>query len=256
MDKNFSKHTLERRQQVQSLLERLNPEAESQAVILPGSPVPQGIVIVFPGSFNPPTNAHLALMSQARQYARSHLLSPGEKGQPIRLYAAMSKHIVDKENVQKPTQLDRIMLLESVLRHHLRHTGIMLLNRGLYMEQAQGIRACFLEVTRLYFLIGFDKIVQILDPHYYKDRDAALRELFALAELLVAPRGDAGENQLNALLHTPENEQFSAHIHPLPFSAAYRDFSSTRIRQDPGAHLRDVPSEVRQFIQQTGVYAR
>jgi nicotinamide-nucleotide adenylyltransferase len=254
MNKQVSKHTIQHRQQVQSLLDQLDPEAEPQALIVSGSPVPQGIVVVFPGSFNPPTNAHLALLSQARQYARSHLISVGEKNQAIRLYAAMSKHIVDKENVQKPTVLDRIMLLETVLRHHLRHTGIMLLNRGLYVEQAQGIRSCFPKVTRLYFLIGFDKIVQILDPHYYKDRDAALRELFALAELLVAPRGDAGPHELNALLHKPENLQFAGHIHPLPFSAFYRDLSSTRIRQEPQAHWRDVPPEVQRFIQQTHVY--
>ncbi len=256
MDIQASKHTIQRLKQVQALIGRLDPETEPQALIVPGSPIPQGIVIVFPGSFNPPTNAHLALMSQARQYARSHLLSADEKNQAIHLYAALSKHIVDKETVVRPSLLDRIMLLDTVLRHHLRHTGIMLLNRGLYVEQAQGIRTDFPKVTKLYFLIGFDKIVQILDPHYYKDRDAALRELFALAELLVAPRGNAGQEQFNSLLNKPENLQFAGYIHPLPFSASYRDFSSTRIRQDPQAHLQDVPPEVRRFIQKTHVYAQ
>jgi len=145
-------------------------------------------------------------------------------------------------------------LLGNVLRHHLRHTGIMLLNRGLYVEQAQAIRTYFPMVKKLYFLIGFDKIVQILDPHYYKDRDAALRKLFALAELLVAPRGNAGQKELNDLLNKPENSQFVRYIHPLPFGAAYRDFSSTRIRQNPEAHLQDVPQEVRRFIRETHAY--
>lgn len=256
MEIHISKQTTHRLKQTQSLLDQLNPEADPQALIVPGSPIPQGIVIVFPGSFNPPTNAHLALMSQARQYARSHLLSTGAKNQAIRLYAAISKHIVDKEAVVRPSLLDRILLLDNVLRHHLRHTGIMLLNRGLYVEQAQGIHTYFPKMTKLYFLIGFDKIVQILDPHYYKDRDAALRELFALAELLVAPRGDAGQQELHSLLNKSENSQFTSSIHPLPFSAAYRDFSSTRIRQNPEAHLQDVPQEVRNFIQQTHAYAQ
>lgn len=256
MQIHTSRQTTHRLKQIQSLLDQLNPQADPQALIVPGSPIPSGIVIVFPGSFNPPTNAHLALMSQARQYARSHLSSANEKNQAIHLYTAISKHIVDKEAVVRPSLLDRILLLDTVLRHHLRHTGIMLLNRGLYVEQAQGIRACFPRVTKLYFLIGFDKIVQILDPHYYKDRDAALRELFALAELLVAPRGSAGQGELHSLLNTSENSPFAGYIHPLPFSAAYRDFSSTRIRQNPEAHLQDVPSEVRNFIQQTGIYAQ
>ena len=254
MEIHASRHSIELIKQIQSLLDQLDPDAAPKALIVPGSPIPQGTVIVFPGSFNPPTKAHLALMSQARQYVRSHLLSSDEQNQVVRLYAAISRHIVDKEAVQRPSLLDRIMLLDNVLRHHLRHTGIMLLNRGLYVEQAQGIRTCFPRVTKLYFLVGFDKIVQILDPHYYKDRDAALRELFALAELLVAPRGNAGQKELNDLLNKPENLQFARYIHPLPFSAAYRNFSSTRIRQSPEAHLQDVPPEVRQFIRETHVY--
>lgn len=251
-----SRHSIARLKQIQSLLDQLNPDAPPQALIVPGSPIRQGTIIVFPGSFNPPTNAHLALMSQARQFARSHLLSPDEKNSPVRLYAAISKHIVDKEAVQRPILLDRIMLLDNVLRHHLRHTGIMLLNRGLYVEQAQGILTCFPRVAKLYFLVGFDKIVQILDPHYYKDRDAALRELFALAELLVAPRGNAGQEELHNLLNKLDNFQFARYIHPLPFSTAYRNFSSTRIRQNPEAHLQEVPPEVRRFIQETHVYGQ
>jgi nicotinamide-nucleotide adenylyltransferase len=254
MEIRASKRTVNRLKQIQSLLDQLNPDAAPQALIVPGSPVPQGTIIVFPGSFNPPTNAHLALMSQARQYVRSHMLSADEKNSPVRLYAAMSRHIVDKEAVQRPSLLDRIMLLNNVLRHHLRHTGIMLLNRGLYVEQAQAIRTYFPKVKKLYFLIGFDKIVQILDPHYYEDRDTALRKLFALAELLVAPRGNAGQKELNDLLNKPENSQFARYIHPLPFGAAYRDFSSTRIRQHPEAHLQDVPQEVRRFIRETHAY--
>ena len=254
MEIRASKRTINRLKQIQSLLDRLNPDAAPQALIVPGSPVPQGTIIVFPGSFNPPTNAHLALMRQARQYARSHLLSADEKNSPVHLYAAMSRHIVDKEAVERPSLLDRIILLGNVLRHHLRHTGIMLLNRGLYVEQAQAIRTYFPKVKKLYFLIGFDKIVQILDPHYYEDRDAALRKLFALAELLVAPRGNAGQKELNDLLNKPENSQFARYIHPLPFGAAYRDFSSTRIRQNPEAHLQDVPQEVQRFIRETHAY--
>ena len=254
MEIRASKRTINRLKQIQSLLDQLNPDAAPQALIVLGSPVPQDTIIVFPGSFNPPTDAHLALMSQARQYVRSHLLSAGEKNSPVGLYAAISKHIVDKEAVQRPSLLDRIVLLGNVLRHHLRHTGIMLLNRGLYVEQAQAIRTYFPRVKKLYFLIGFDKIVQILDPHYYKDRDAALRKLFALAELLVAPRGNAGQKELNDLLNKPENSQFVRYIHPLPFGAAYRDFSSTRIRQHPEAHLQDVPQEVQRFIRETHAY--
>src|SRR5229473_1122439 len=223
MNIHFSSYTIQCFKQVQALLDQLDPQAEPGALVVPGSPTPEGKIIVFPGSFNPPTTAHLALLKQAWQFARVY--------GPIHVYAAISTHITDKENVERPLLVDRIILLDNVLRHHLRHTGIMLFNRGLYVEQAEAVWASFPKVIKLYFLIGFDKIVQILDPRYYKDRDAALHELFALAELLVAPRGDAGPKELTNLLSRPENQPFASYIHPLPLSAAYHDISSTRIRE-------------------------
>jgi nicotinamide-nucleotide adenylyltransferase len=243
---NFSAYTIQRFKRVQTLLGQLDPEATPQALIVPGSPKPEGKIIVFPGSFNPPTTAHLALLKQAWQFARAH--------GPMHVYAAISKQTTDKESVQRPLLLDRIILLDTVLRRHLRHTGIMLFNRGLYVEQAEGVHVAFPQVTKLYFLIGFDKIVQIFDPRYYENRDAALYELFALAEFLVAPRGEAGSSELTKLLDQPENRQFARHIHALPLSAAYRDISSTRIRQSPGAYEQEVPPEVRRFIRETHAY--
>jgi nicotinamide-nucleotide adenylyltransferase len=243
---NFSSYTIQRFKRVQALLEQLDPEAAPQALVVPGSPAPVDQIIVFPGSYNPPTIAHLALLKQAWQYARAH----GH----MHVYAAISKHTTDKESVQHPLLLDRIILLDTLLRHHIRHTGIMLFNRGLYVEQAEGVHAAFPQVTKLYFLIGFDKIVQIFDPRYYQDRDAALHELFALAEFLVAPRGEVGSAELTKLLDQPENRQFAGHIHALPLNAAYRDISSTRIRQSPAAHEQEVPPEVRRFIHETHAY--
>ena len=139
---------MKRYKRIQVLLDQLDPQAPSRALVVPGSPVPEGKIIVFPGSFNPPTLAHLALLKQAWQFARVH--------GPMRVYAALSTHITDKERVQRPLLLDRIALLETVLRNHVRHTGIMLFNRGLYVEQAEAIRSAFPQVSDLYILIGID----------------------------------------------------------------------------------------------------
>lgn len=248
-----SPRTMRRFKRVQSLIDQLDPDAPPQALLVPGSPQPWGTIIVFPGSFNPPTTAHLALLKQARQFAYQHL--GAARGQPIQLYAAMSKRIVDKERVERPLLLDRVMLLSMLLRRRLPHTGVMLFNRGLYVEQAQAVRTAFPRVSKLYFLIGFDKIVQILDPHYYEDRDAALVELFKLAELLVAPRGADGVDALTNLLQQPDNQPFARYIHALPFSAAYRMISSTSIRQHSAEHWREVPREVRRFMRETRAYA-
>ena len=246
MSMHLSQDTIEQLKHIQDLLDQLNPDTEPQALLVPGSPVPQATIIVFPGSFNPPTNAHIALLQQARVFARNY--------KPAYLYAAISKRTVDKEKVERPTWLDRINLLNIVLHTYLQDTGIILFNRGLYVEQAEALRASFPKLQHIFFLLGFDKIVQIFDPHYYKDRDTSLVALFNLAELLVAPRGNDGEKELQALLHRPENERFAQHVHLLPFDAQYRYMSSTLIRQGNAASLHDVPAEVQQFIRETHAY--
>ena len=238
----YSPETIGRLKSIQSLLDQLNPDAEPQALLVPGSPEPQADVVVFPGSFNPPTNAHIALLEQARKTV----------GEPAHLYAAISKRTVDKESVERPTWLDRIELLHTVLHRYLQDTGIILFNRGLYVEQAQALKSSFPSIQRIFFLVGFDKIVQIFDPHYYKDRDASLVDLFGHAELLVAPRGNDGEKELDELLHRRENTHFAHYVHPLPLDAQYRNISSTRIRQ--GNDANDVPPEVQQFIHETHAY--
>src|SRR5579872_6975178 len=151
---HFSKHTIHRFQQVQSLLEQLDPEEQPEALIVPESPVPRGEIIVFPGSFNPPTTAHLALMKQARQSALHRREQSHKSNQTVQLFAAMSKLTVDKEHVERPLMLDRVILLDDLLKRRLPHTGVMLFNRGLYVEQAEAVHRCFSKVKKLYFLIG------------------------------------------------------------------------------------------------------
>lgn len=252
---HFSRRTIRRFQQVQSLLDQLHPEEQPEALIVPESPMPHGEIIVFPGSFNPPTTAHLALLKQARQTALQQGEGLHNSKQTVQLFAAMSKLTVDKEHVERPLMLDRVILLDDLLKRRLPHTGVMLFNRGLYVEQAEAVQRCFPRVKQLYFLIGYDKIVQILDPHYYTDRDAALRDLFALAQLLVAPRADFGPRALTELLQQPDNARFAQYIHPLPFNDAYRTVSSTHIRQHSSEYVHDVPHEVRRFMRKTRAYA-
>ncbi len=243
----LSERQLQKMRGMQRRLDQLDPQSAPQALLITGSPRPRGSIIVFPGSFNPPTNAHLALLKQARSYARAH--------EPMYLYAAISKQTVDKERVERPLWVDRLMLLDTLLTRRFAHTGILLFNRGLYVEQAEAIRSAFPAVWRILFLLGFDKIVQIFDPHYYQDRDAALQRLFALAEVLVVPRGDDGAEALHALLQQPQNQPFARFVHALPFATHYRYISSTQMRQGVPAALHEVPQEVRQFMRETRVYA-
>ena len=242
----IDQQTLQRYLLIQQLLDQLSLWKEPSALVVPGSPVPQGNIIVFPGSFNPPTNAHLALLRQARAF--------GEKHGGAFVYAALSTHITDKEQVQRPLLLERVALLQTVISRRLREGGVLLLNRGLYVEQAEALRSTFPGVANLYFLVGFDKIVQIFDPRYYDDRDRALRDLFSLADILVAPRAGASEGDVEMLLAKSENVSFARHVHGLPLDTTYRDISSTRIRQDFQDHQEEVPPEVRVYIHESHAY--
>lgn len=178
------------------------------------------------------------------------------------VYAALSKHTVDKEQIERPLLLDRIVLLEQILQRYLPQVGILLFNRGLYVEEAQAIRATYPNVTRLYLLLGFDKIVQVFDQRYYDDRDAALHALFAQAEILVAPREDAGNAALQHLLNDASNRQFAPYVHGVALSSAYRHMSSTHIRDVFEAHQQDVLPDVlpdmlpdvQRFIEETHAY--
>lgn len=243
----ISRQKVQRFRRIQATLDRLDPAEEPQALTLPGSPHPRESVIIFTASFNPPTLAHLALLKEAQRYAREH--------EPMQVFAAMSKHIIDKEMVERPLLADRLLLLSEVLRRRLPHAGILVFNRGLYVEQAQAIRASFPGVKRILLLVGFDKIVQILDPRYYDDRDVALTDLFKLAELLVAPRGADGQNELHALLQRPENQGFAHAIHSVSLNSAYRDISSSEIRQGSAGYEHDIPQEVRAFLRETRAYS-
>lgn len=144
MDRKRTGSLLDYYRRVWRALESLDPQKQPRAVCSPGSEIPRGRIIVFPGSFNPPTLAHLALLKQAHYFARR------QRGH-WQIYAAISKQIVDKEVVQRMTLLDRVVLLRDVLRDERRKVGVLLLNRGLYVEQAQGIHATFPEVRRVFF---------------------------------------------------------------------------------------------------------
>ncbi len=258
----LSRRMLRHVKSIQKQLDQLQPDAPVQALLVPGSPrQPRATIIVFTGSFNPPTTAHLALLKQGQLYAhqqenQTHLQSHQSRSRrSISLYAAFSKVTVNKEKLERPLLLDRMMLLQQLLRRRLPHTGLLLFNRGLYVEQAHALRHSFPAVKRIYFLMGYDKIVQIFDPRYYQDRDAELEALFHEAQMLVAPRGDGDEAALQRLLEQPENRRFARYVHTIPFNPIYRAISSTSIRTGNSTYDNAIPHEVRLFMRKTQAYA-
>lgn len=200
---------------------------------------------VLPGSFNPLTRAHLALADAAQR----------EQAAPVLF--TLATRTVDKERPEGALLEDRLLVLLLHARTRADRTAAIL-NRGLYVDQAELLRRALPQVKELIFLVGFDKIVQILDPRYYTEREAALRRLFALASFAVAPRAGSGPRELAALLARPENQPYAPAIRPLDVESGLADISSSAVRAalargaQPPAEL---PPESRAFIAATGCYA-
>lgn len=223
----------------------LDPAGEPRAVVaVPAAEA--GAIGILAGSFDPLTDAHVAL-------ARAAL----ESGDVGAVYFALSRHTVNKEARQRPTDADRALAIRSWLRGRERH-GLILFNRGLYVDQAIAARVAFPEAEAIWFIVGFDKALQIFDPRYYADRDEALRELFGAVGLLVAPRAGATVGELEELLDRPENRAFRDAVRALPFDAAYAEASSTVVREALRASEsveQLVPPEALAFVRELAPYA-
>jgi nicotinamide-nucleotide adenylyltransferase len=195
---------------------------------------------VLTGSFNPLTRAHVALAQAGRRAGLDIVL------------LAITVQTIDKERVAGLALDERLELLIRYARRR-RRLAVGAFNQGLYVDQARALAARWPE-TALSFLIGYDKLLQILDPRYYTDREAALAALFTRADLLVAPRDRFGPEEIETLLARPENAPYGKHIRPLrlpPGAADLRPLSATEVRDRVAAgtdiaHL--VPWETRRFL--------
>jgi nicotinic acid mononucleotide adenylyltransferase len=227
----------------------LDPSAPPQVRVISSGPTrPYRRVGILCGSFNPLTLAHSQLAEQVCQ-----------TWQLDQVFLSLATLTVDKEQVTGLGLEDRLVLL-SLYAAGRPSMSVALVNRGLYVEQAQAFRRLLGADTELCFLTGMDKLVQILDPRYYQDRDAALHELFGLACLIVANRGELDQTAFRRLLAQPENQAFRSAIRFFPLStaaSAINDLSATAIRHAlaAGRSIHDhVPAETAHYLNETRAY--
>ncbi len=229
------------------LVQSLDPAAAPAAVVV--HPDGEGgRVGVLPGSFNPLSSAH-TLLAEA----------PLGLGLVDGVFFLLAVRTVDKEQPEGLSLPDRLWILTDYCRPRS-GLGVVLTNRGLYVEEAEALRAGPVPPEReLWFLVGFDKIVQIFDPRYYADREAALRRLFALSRFYVAPRSGRTEADLAEFLSRPENRPFAPYVRYLPLPPERHDpyLSATAVRQALAAGAlpaEALPAEARRFIEATGAF--
>jgi nicotinamide-nucleotide adenylyltransferase len=184
-------------------------------------------------SMNPLTDAHVAMAQSARHSARLDAL-----------YWVANLVTVDKERVARASLVDR--LLEGRAYASAVGDGLLLFAGGLYVEQARAAHALLPGAEEIALIVGFDKAPQIFDARYYANRDVALDELFAEAELVVAPRAGKSEADLRALLALPENRRYAGRIHYTPLPALYATDSSTEARELAATGMTEVDAAERE----------
>jgi hypothetical protein len=124
-----------------------------------------GRVACYPGSFNPPTVAHLAI-------ARAVV----ESGAVARVDLVVSRVALAKEHVQHPPLDARLDVLRRVASTRAGWLGVALTDHQLLVDVARGYDL---------LVLGADKWAQVLDPAFYGGssaaRDAAVAALPPLA---------------------------------------------------------------------------
>ncbi|HVT94264.1 MAG TPA: adenylyltransferase/cytidyltransferase family protein [Bryobacteraceae bacterium] len=158
---------------------------------------------ILPGSFNPPTIAHLALLEAARSHV-DELLCVIPRAFPHKTYhgATLSQRIALLEASGLPAEC-----------------SIAISERGLFADIAEECRQAYAIGLRPFFVCGRDAAERIVEWDY--GREGAIEEMLNQFELLVAPRGGAYAAP-GALRHR---------IHPLAAPREMAEVSSTEVRK-------------------------
>lgn len=152
----------------------------------------------YPGSFDPPTVAHLAVAEAAVQAAGLD-----------RLDLVVSRVALGKEHLEVERLADRIAVLDAVAATRP-WLGVAVTDARLITDIARSYDAV---------VMGADKWRQVNDASWYADEQERDEAVAALPLVLVAPRGD----------DRPEGDR-SAGVHVLDIDDAHLDVSATAVR--------------------------
>ncbi len=202
-------------------------------------------IVVLPAAFNPLTKAHVELLDAAE----------GKKGIDESLLV-LDKKTIDKE-LFGATLEDRLLMLESFARDR-KNTSVAFSSHGLFLGKARALRDIYPEETEIFFIVGYDTLVRLFDPKYYRNRDEALEHLFSMSRFLVGNRAGSDESSVGELLSAPGNVKFSACVEPIRISGRAAAMSSTEVRErvEKGLELGNLaPESIEKVIRGIGLYS-
>ena len=135
-----------------------------------------------------------------------------------------------QRNSIRTIQDGRGIAIEALVRIAAAYPGCAagLTSHGLLADQVAAARTRFPEAD-LFLVMGSDKLLQLLDPKWYGDRDATLVALFAEARVLYAVRsGD--EEAVGEALAAPQNDRWWSRFVPLDVPPHVAAVSSREVR--------------------------
>jgi nicotinic acid mononucleotide adenylyltransferase len=200
-----------------SLLADLRLRSHPTLVVEPEPEIEPRSVALLAGSFDPITVAHAAMADAASRFAELVLF----------VYSART---LPKDPGAPPPLLPEPSRVEWLRRFVAERPGRAagLCSHGLVSEQAEAAAGRFPR-ARLYLAMGSDKLLQVLHPRWYRDRDATLSRMFELAEIVFAMRsGD--EAAVAGALDTPGNHPWRPRIRRLEVPPDVASVSSRRVR--------------------------
>jgi nicotinic acid mononucleotide adenylyltransferase len=222
---------------LRAMLTGIDPEGPPRLVPLQPQRRAKSVCLI-PGSFNPPTLAHVALAD--------HALTDGYDG----VHFVYSVRTVGK----RPSGLlpeDRLLLARMAAPSS---AGVLVSSVGLLSDiAAAAVKE--LAPTDLSLMIGGDKLEQLFEDRWYDNLEASLDRLFSVARVIVAPRRDDGERVAQLIRSHPRYAPRIeiCHLHP-----SVAEISSTRVRSvlkaggDPAGL---VPEAVAEFLAATHAFA-
>jgi nicotinate-nucleotide adenylyltransferase len=180
---------------------------------------------IFPGSFNPPTNAHIALIRAAAGHV-DEVIAVLPRTFPHKIYDGA-------------TLEQRIAMLEAI--QPAKNFSVQVTDGGLFIEIARECREVHGAESDLWFLCGRDAAERILEWDY--GDPAAVHSMMDQFGLLVAARG--GE------LIAPS--EIAHRIHSLDVPVHIEEISSSEVRRRVRSnhdweHL--VPAEIANMVRE------
>ena len=186
-----------------------------------------GRVGCYPGSFNPPTIAHLAIAEAAHRQCGLE-----------RLDLVVSRVALGKAAPAGPSFEDRIAVLDTIARNRP-WLGIRVTDAQLLVDIADGYDV---------LVLGADKWAQVVDPAWYEGSDAARDDVLArLPEVVVAPRPPwpvpRGRGLVVDDAHLPVSATGARTVEPAWMAAEAAAFDArTGAWTDPARYRRGVES--------------